>query len=286
MNLRMKGSNMRRLLLSLPFLTLAMFASQAAEAANVVEPTGRWPASSVEVVICDRSAGRDLDRLCRRQPGADKMRPRRIRSKEATTVRAAIAKWNDTFERDIRFREVDKPSGDDAIVFRVSSHRFRCSTSRVGFLESKPTNYISVGSRCNSDGDDRTRVGSILHEMMHAVGVFHEQERRDRPAYVTINSTDTNLSRWGLACKRRTLRCEKGARGTPVGEYDFSSIMHYSFDGRRGKTSQLTNLAASIAAQDDLSLDDIGQREGLSAGDVEGVKFVYGSSAWPPVAVK
>ena len=38
---------------------------------------------------------------------------------------------------------------------------------------------ISIGHRCDSHA-------TIIHEMMHAVGFFHEQSRRDRDNYVTI----------------------------------------------------------------------------------------------------
>ena len=194
-------------------------------------------------------------------------------------MRKALAIWNATFRNSIQLREVARPSTEQAVVVRVSSRRSRCSTSRVGFSPKEPVNFISVGSHCNVKRDERTQPGSILHEIMHAVGVYHEQERRDRPSFLTISQSIESLARWGLACKRKTAECQKGQRGEPFGAYDFSSLMHYSFEGERGHHGQPTRHAKALLQRQGLSLSDVGQRAALSPGDIAGVRSLYGCNA-------
>ncbi|WNG13821.1 M12 family metallopeptidase [Cystobacter fuscus] len=66
---------------------------------------------------------------------------------------------------------------------------------------------LSLGNGCG--------VNPARHELGHAVGLAHEQVRQDRDTWVTVNAGGSqNAIDWGSA-------------GTPIGAYDFESMMHY-----------------------------------------------------------
>ena len=64
-------------------------------------------------------------------------------------------------------------------------------------------------------------VPTIVHELLHAIGMMHEQNRPDRDSYVTLNKS--NLTRAGEAQFQRIT-----ANYSYMGNYDYNSVMGYS----------------------------------------------------------
>lgn len=63
--------------------------------------------------------------------------------------------------------------------------------------------------------------GRIMHELMHAIGIYHEQSRADRDKYVKIHWNNI------VPKFRKNFRLVSLKKGKYSFEYDYNSVMHY-----------------------------------------------------------
>ncbi|CCD63206.1 Metalloendopeptidase [Caenorhabditis elegans] len=115
---------------------------------------------------------------------------------------------------------------------------------------------VSLDSGC-------IQVGTIVHELMHAVGFFHEQSRQDRDSYIDVvwqnvmNGADDQFEKYNLNVISHLDE-----------PYDYASIMHYgpyAFSGS-GKKTLVPKKSGS---------ERMGQRVKFSDIDVRKINKLY-----------
>jgi hypothetical protein len=243
---------------------------EVAHAGNAVSGRNRlWPGQEIRILLC---APKSQDRNCG-DTSAERKR-NALSSAERLAARQALRSWSAKFAGHIVFQQSDRLRGM-GVVIQAPRRPSRCSTRWAGFRPHQPVSRVLVGGNCNAANFARTSEGSILHELMHVAGVYHEQQRSDRSRFIQVSGRAGNLRQWSRICI--TGGCaDRDREAKPSGPYDFSSIMHYSLpvpsDDRR---VTLTRLGRERLHLQGMIPRQIGQRMRLSSGDVETIKRLY-----------
>jgi len=163
-------------------------------------------------------------------------------------IHASLEDWN-AFTC-LNFRQKQE-SDENYLVINAK----RGCTSWVGMMGN--AQELTLGPGCTSK-----RI--ILHELGHAIGLFHEQNRYDRDQYVTVQ-WEHIPDNYKFAFKKY----EPSVMTDGGTAYDYQSIMHYD-QYAFSKDDGLTIIARDPAYQDKMGLS-----EGLSFADVKIVNAMY-----------
>ncbi|XP_017046515.1 hatching enzyme 1.2 [Drosophila ficusphila] len=169
-------------------------------------------------------------------------------AQDMATIENAIAEYH----RKTCIRFVRRSSERDYISIRSDNSGCWSSVGRVGGKQE--VNLQSPG--CLS------RPGTAMHELMHALGFLHEQNRMERDGYVAIQYNNVQSS------ARNNF--EKATRTEAFGvPYDYGSVMHYS------KNAFSINGQPTILAMQASGAEKMGQRAGFSDFDIQKLNRMY-----------
>lgn len=106
--------------------------------------------------------------------------------------------------------------------------------------------------------------GVVIHELLHSLGFYHMQSNYDRDDHVRIIFENVLTGREHNF--RKYTNNEVSIYGT---HYDLDSILHYgrTFFSRNGRNTIETLIPADVSR--------IGQRRGMSSGDIQRVRNMY-----------
>jgi hypothetical protein len=174
---------------------------------------------------------------------------------DASNLNAAITQFNNTFSN-IQF--VAFTAQTDYVNFYFDPNNFsgECEAT-VG----------RIGGEQQVGGSGSCTLATILHEMGHVIGLWHEQSRPDRNTYVSVNYD--NLIKGSISNFNQIY---DNAQETTL--FDYASIMEYpAFAFSRNGGPAIESIPPGIP---------LSNLTGYSAADIDGIERLYGNA---PTAV-
>ncbi len=165
-------------------------------------------------------------------------------------IPAVVAEFNTELAGFMQF--VPRTTQADYVAFVLNSAPGSACFSAVG----------RVGGRQVTGGEPTCRGYPMLHELGHAIGLWHEQSRPDRDQYVIWFAENNMKNRPGSSRLLDTNRQVATA-------YDYASTMHYrDFAQSANWMPTFVTIPQGIP---------IGVYSGFTAGDLDTIRRLYGS---------
>jgi len=187
---------------------------------------------------------------------ADNTIPYTITTDFTASDRLVVARAILALQTQTCLRFVKRSSQADYISIVRPQQDYKCQSS-VGRVGGKQ--YLSLGFGC-------MQISTVIHEMLHAIGFYHEQGREDRDKFLKVH--DDNI----IPGMERNFKKESNTTATHFNStYDYCSIMHYGptfFSKNRKVTLEVIKTSLPCA-------NTIGEATHMSDTDIREINSLY-----------
>ena len=210
------------------------------KAVGVADPGSLWPGGNVYYQIASGSG-------------------------DQNTINAAITLFNSEFTGVVQWVNGTGTGTYVEINLDASNTTGSCEVNSIGY-PSAPNTVVAMG------GSGTCSIATILHEMGHIIGLYHEFTRTDRDSYVTVNYNNVIKGSW---TSDFAINTQNQQLLTP---YDYASVMQYpSFVLSRNGGPVIETVPAGIPLQGTEGVPGAGNQD-YSAGDKEAILRLYGAA--------
>jgi hypothetical protein len=188
-------------------------------------------------------------------------------SGDMTGIMAAIDKFNADFTGVIQWQEGTGTGTYVEIYLDPGDNSAAGDVNTIGYPLYPPA---VVNLNCAGGTTNPCSLTTLLHEMGHVVGLYHEFTRTDRDSYVTVNYDNVIKGTWPYDFAIQTQDQQL------LSPYDYASVMQYPpyVDTRNGGPV-IESIPAGIPMQGLEGVPGAGNQD-YSAGDKETINRLYG----------
>ncbi len=191
-------------------------------------------------------------------------------------IQTAISTFNTDFSGLIQWVPWTAPDGPNYVDIDLSASNTSGQCEADEGYEAIPAQPMNGSTDCT--------IGTILHEMGHVIGLWHEQSRSDRATYVTVNYANVIKGSWSNFLAQTD-------DAQILADYDYASVMQYiPFAFSRNGGPVIESIPAGIPMS---GYEGVPAKAGAggtpalpafdySAGDKETIRRLYGAA---PTAV-